>query len=118
MSFSDPTAITYNAVVKNLAYISDAVNGRDYYKDDGQIKFMMTTRHTIPQRGGSGESHLIRLDADHHDVGGLYLRRCSAWFVVKTFDNTQASTDLGYLGKALAGLLTATNVDKLIARES
>lgn len=116
--FADPLAVTYNAVVKNLARVNQDSRGSDYYLDDGTLKFSASIRHTIPEKGGSGESHLIRLDVDEHDANGVYLRRMSSWTVIKTFDNTQKKVESGYSAKAFTGLLTGGNVDKLIAREN
>lgn len=116
--FADPFPVTYNAVVKNLVRINQDSNGSDYYLDGGLEKFSMSIRHTIPAKGGSGESHLIRLDVDHHDANGVYLRRTSAWTVLKTFDSTQDTTKSGYASNALAGALSGANITKLLAREN
>lgn len=116
--FADPISITYNAVAKNLARINQDSNGSDYYLDGGTEKFSLSIRHTIPARGGAGESHMMRLDVDHHDANGVFLRRCSSWTVIKTFDSTQDTTRSGYAANALVGLLTTTNVGKILAREN
>lgn len=118
MSFSDPLQITYNAVTKDLVHVSDIANGAEYYLDDGTLRFSAKIQHQIPPRGGSGESHMLRIDADEHDADGAYIRRMSAWVVLKTFDNTQNTSEHQHLGDALAGLVTSANVTKLLARES
>lgn len=118
MSFADPMAITYNAVAKSLVRVNQDNTGSDFFKDDGTLKFGASIRHTIPKRGGFGESHMIRLDVDEHDANGIYVRRGSVWTVAKTFDATQNSTNLGYALNALVGFLTTANVAKLLAREN
>jgi len=117
--FADPLAITYNSVVKNLNRVNQDNKGSDYYLDDGTEKFSASVRHTIPARGGSGESHMIRLDVDHHDAtSGAFLRRVSTWTVTKTFDAVQDTTKSSYCLGALVAALTSTIQGKLLAREN
>lgn len=116
--FADPLTITYNAVSKSLVRVNQDGNGSDYFLDDGTEKFSASIRHTIPPRGGSGESHMLRLDVDHHDAEGVFLRRVSTWTVIKTFDNTQDKVKADDAAEALAGLLTASNISKLNGREN
>lgn len=116
--FADPLAITYNGATKNLARVNQDANGSDYYLDGGTEKFSASIRHTIPPRGGSGESHMLRLDVDHHDANGLFLRRTSTWTVAKTFDATQDTTKSGYALAALVAALSSGNQAKLLAREN
>lgn len=118
MSFTDPLSITYNAVAKALVRTNQDNSGSDFYLDGGTVKFGASIRHTIPARGASGESHMIRLDVDEHDANGVYIRRGSVWTVAKTFDATQSTTTLGYALNALVGFLTTTQVGKLLAREN
>lgn len=116
--FVDPLPITYNGATKNLVRTNNDNGGSDYYLDGGTEKFSLQIRHTIPPRGGAGESHMIRLDVDHHDANGVYIRRTSAWTVSKTFDNTQDTTKLSYALAGLLSSLTAGNQTKLLAREN
>lgn len=117
--FADPLSITYNSVSKSLKRVNQDSNGSDYYLDDGTEKFSLSIRHTIPPRGGAGESHMIRLDVDHFDATtGEYLRRTSSWNVIKTFDAVQVSADSENTTLALAAMLDATNVGKLAGREN
>jgi hypothetical protein len=116
--FADPFAITYNAVTKNLNRINQDNRGSDYYLDDGQDKYSMSIRHNIPSRGGSGESHHLRLDIERFDADGIYLRTDSVWVVAKTTDGVQSTTDLDHLTDSLAAALDSTTVGKLLAREN
>lgn len=116
--FADPLVITYNAVPKNLVRVNQDARGSDYYLDDGLLKFSGSIRHTIPPKGGTGESHMLRIDVDEHDANGVYLRRTSTWLVIKTFDNTQKTVDAGYAANATVGVLGTANVAKLLAREN
>jgi hypothetical protein len=115
--FADPLAITYNAAAKNLNRINQDGYTSEYFLDGTTLKFTASVKHTIPAKGGSGESHMLRLDVDTYDASGVYVRRCSAWVVAKTFDNSQNSTDLGYALDALITALTTTNKAKLLGRE-
>lgn len=111
-------SITHNAVAKVLSRIKDDGYTADYYLDDGQQKFSLSVKHTIPARADPGESHLVRLDVAYYDVNGVYLRTASAWTVVKTFDNVQDTVASNNVSKALVGLTDATFLGKLNTRES
>jgi len=115
--FADPLAITYNAVAKNLPRINQDGYTSEYFLDGTTVRYTATVKHTIPQKGGSGESHLMRLDVDTYDGSGVYVRRSSSWVVVKTFDNSQDTTVAGYTLDALISALTTTNKTKLLGRE-
>lgn len=110
--------ITYNAVAKTLSRIKDDGYTADYYLDDGSTKFRLSVKHTIPPRADPGESHMVRLDVDHYDVNGLFVRTASAWMVIKTFDNVQDTTASNNAANALRTLADATFVGKLNTRES
>lgn len=93
--------------------------GSTYFGVDGSNKIELVISHDIPKkRGASGESHLCRLNVEHYDEGGTYLRTSSAWTVIKTFDNAQNETDSAEAANALAGFLSAARITKLVARES
>lgn len=115
--FADPQTFNYNAVSKSLNRINQDGYASEYFLDGGTIRFTLGVKHTIPPRGGSGESHMMRLDVDAYDGSGVYVRRNSVWVVAKTFDNSQSSTDLGYTLDALIANLTAGNRTKLLGRE-
>lgn len=116
--FADPLNITYDAVSKSLVKVNQDGYGSDYFLDEGTIKYSLSIRHTIPPKGGYGESHLLRLDVSHYDADGVYLRMDSSWAVIKTFDASQDPTDLVLCSDALAGLMTSANNAKLIGREN
>lgn len=118
MSFADPLSITYNAVSKDLVKVNQDGYGSDYFLDEGTIKFQASIRHTIPAKGGTGESHMLRLDVLHYDADGVYLRTDSSWSVIKTFDASQDPTELGYCADAQSALITSANAAKLIGREN
>lgn len=118
MALGDPVAITYNGVAKNLAKIYSPNGGVEYTLDEVTIRYTLSVKHTIPPKGGSGESHLVRLDVDHYDASNVLLRTSSAWIVIKTFDGVQLATASDYTTQALIDFLTDGNIDKIIARES
>lgn len=91
----------------------------EYYGETGDMKFKLNVKHTIPARGLAGESHLVRLDVEHYDAEGTYMRTSSAWIVVKTFDSTQDTTAVSATALALQGVTDdATFIGKIAARES
>jgi len=117
MSLGDPISITYNTVAKNLVKINQDSYGSEYYLDDGDQKYTLSVKHTIPSKGASGESHLVRLDVEHYSSGVL-VRTSSAWSVIKTFDGTQDTNASQYTTEALVDFLTDANVAKVVGRES
>lgn len=115
---SEPITVTINAVGKSLPRVNADNNGADYYLDDGQQKYKLAIRHTIPARGQGGESHMVRLDVEQYDTDGAYLRTQSAWTVLKTWDQAQNATELDYAAQGLVDLMTDTFIGNIIARES
>nr|UJQ84955.1 MAG: hypothetical protein 2 [Leviviridae sp.] len=116
----DTIGITYNAVAKTLVKVNQDNFGADYYYDDSAnlMRFFLKIRHTIPARGKSGESHLLRLDVEVYDAGGVLLRTSSAWNVISTGDGVQDFTTSKRVQAALLTAATVTNTDKLLGRES
>jgi hypothetical protein len=111
-------SITYNAVAKVLSRIADDGFSAQYYLDGGTEKFTLTVRHSIPGRGGSGEAHTAKLDVDHYDANGVFLRQVSSWLSMKTFENVQDKTSSTRCTNALVGWATTTIVGNLADRES
>lgn len=115
---SEPITVTYNTVAKQLPRVNQDNNGSDYYLDDGQQKYKLSVRHTIPARGAGGESHMVRLDVEQYDTDGAYLRTASAWTVLKTWDQSQDTAESDYAAQALVDLTDDTFIDQILARES
>jgi hypothetical protein len=61
---------------------------------------------------------MVRLDVEHYDTAGVYLRTSSAWMVIKTFDGIQNSVASKDAADTLSALCDATLVASLVARES
>lgn len=114
---ADPLPITYNAVVKNLVRVNQDNYGSSYYLEDGDLRFRLSVKHTIPAVGEPGESHLCRLDVDHY-ASGVYVRTASAWGVIRTDGGVQDSTSSSRAALALQTAMTSGNITKLTARES
>lgn len=114
----DTIGITYNLVAKTLSKVNQDNFGANYYLEDGNDRFNLTIKHTIPPKGKSGESHLARLDVEHYDVDGVLLRTSSAWAVIRTDGGIQDSTKSTYATEALQSFLTSTNIAKIVGRES
>lgn len=117
MAFTDPLTITYNAVAKQLVRVNQDKNGADFYLDGTTERFSVAVRHTLPDKAGLGESHMIRLDVDYFDGSSVYVRRGSVWLAARSYDSSQNSTTLGYSANALVGFLTSGNITKLLGRE-
>lgn len=117
---SEPIAITYNAVVKNLVRVNQDSFGAVYYLDDTSnlMRFTLSVKHTIPAAGMAPESHLMRLDVDMLNADGTLLRVVTSWGVMKT---DTAPQDLVSSQRVQAAFLTAwttANTNKLLGRES
>lgn len=115
--------ITYNAVAKVLAKVNQDNFGAVYRLDDTSSAdkniYELSVKHTIPQRGKPGESHLVRLDVLAHDALGVYVGTTSAWVVIKSNDAVQNKVIAERTNLALAGLAaTAATMSKVIGRES
>nr|APG77045.1 hypothetical protein [Beihai levi-like virus 8] len=111
--------ITYDTTPVTLTRVAEQNFSSTYYGENGNDKLTMSVNHTIPARGGTGESHLVRLNVEHYDAEGVYLRTSSAWTVIKTFDGVQNSTSCEHTVAALQDFTAvAANISKVIARES
>lgn len=118
--FASTEDITFNAVTKTLTRLTNSPYKATYGLDDGgDRRISMKVEHTVPtSASGTGESHMIRIDIDNYDVDGVYERRDSVWFVMKTTDAVQNTAELDYAAQSLVDFLTDANVDKLLAREA
>lgn len=111
-------SITYDSVAVTLTRIRESNYESEYRGEDSTMKFTLVVKHTVPPRGVAGESHMVRLDVEHYDSEGSYLRTSSAWTVIKVFDNVQDSTAALDCFNALDGLVDSTLAAKVINRES
>jgi hypothetical protein len=111
--------ITYDSTAVTMTKVAEQNFSSKYFGENGNDKLTMSVSHTIPARGSAGESHLVRLDVEHYDAEGLYLRTTSAWTVIKTFDSAQVSASAEFTVAALQDFTAvAANISKIIARES
>lgn len=110
--------VTVNTVAKVLTMVDDSNYGSEYYLDDGTEKYRFTVKHTIPKAGGSGESHLARLDCERYDAEGQLVAITSAWTVIRTDVGIQDSTWSDNITQALVDALSDTVIDKLVGRVS
>lgn len=118
MSLSDPITLTYDAVSVSLNRINQDNYGAEYYAESGTKRFTMSVKHTIPAKGKSGESHLVRLDVEHYDAGGVLLRTTSAWTVIRTDNGVQELVACEDTTAALVAFLTPANITKIAGRQS
>lgn len=116
--FDNTLNLTYNSATVTLTRVSEENFSSTYFGESGDDKLTLKISHTIPARGQSDESHLVRLDVEHYDVDGIYLRTSSAWTVLKTFNGSQNSTAVQNTTSALNGLLDGTFIGRVVARES
>jgi len=110
-------AITYNSNSVTLTRVQESNFSSTYFGEDGDDKFKLVISHTIPERGGNGESHMIRLDVEHY-ASSVYVGTSTCWTVIKTFDSPQDSDAAGYTSDALLTLFDTTLQAQLIGRES
>lgn len=123
MSLADPLVANYNAVAKSSNYVDEVEGGpgRVYFLDDSAngMRFTVKVAHITPAVGKFPEQHMIRSDIDHVDaVTGLVTHRCSVWTVMRA---DLAPQDLVKMQRALAyhvALLSTTNTDKILTRQS
>jgi hypothetical protein len=120
MAFSDPAALTYNAVAKNLNRNNQDGYGSTFFLDDSGnlFKFSLEIKHTIPAAGKPGESHMIRLYVEEYDASLVLLRTTSAWLAIRTDDGAQAQLSAERAANCLVAFLTAGNVTKLVGRQN
>jgi hypothetical protein len=116
--FDATETLTVATVAKDLARVTAGNYTATYFKDDGTEHYTMTVKHTVPPAGKYGESHLLRVDCDYHDAEGLYLRRESAWIVLRSEDAAQNSTTLDNLAQALIDFCSDAIIDQLVGREA
>jgi len=75
--------------------------------------------HTLPDRGKSGESHLIKVVTEFLDSEGVYSHSSQAHVVIKTLDNVQDSDNAVQALTVLLNLIgDSTMRDALINGES
>lgn len=113
----DTIDITYDAVSKTLTKVNQDNFGASYYLEDGDDRFNLSIKHTIPPKGKSGESHLVRLDVEHY-AAGVLLRTASAWTVIRTDGGIQDSANSTNAVNGLLTALTPTTITKVVGRES
>lgn len=111
-------SITYNAVAKVLSRVQDDGYSALYYLDGGTEKFTLKVQHVIPGRGEAGETHTAKLDVDHYDANGVFLRQVSCWMTMKTFLAVQDKTSSTRCANALRDWATSTITGQLADRES
>lgn len=117
MAISDPITFAYDAGNITLNRINQDSYGAVYYGEGTDKKLTLTVKHTIPPRGGSGESHLVRLDVEHY-ASGVYVRTSSAWVVIRTTDNVQDVESSEDAAEALVDFLSDANITKIVGRQS
>lgn len=110
--------ITYDAASVELTKISEQNNASTYFGEALSKKFTLEVKHTIPQRGQAGESHLVKLTVEHFDGSMVYLRGVSPWVVIKTFDGVQDSAAAVAATSALLGALDAPMITSIVGRQS
>jgi len=113
----DTFPLTYKTVAKTLLKINQDNYSATYFLAEALIEFKVTISHTIPKKGGTGESHLVRLDIIEYDADGVVLSERATWTVIKTFFGRQ-HVDTDGTADAILGWMTPANVDKIVARES
>lgn len=115
---SSPQTVTYDSASVNLNRINNDNYTSDYFgKAVDGTGITLQVKHTIPVKGGDGESHLIRLDIDHLDSSGVFAKTVSAWLVMKTAGLPQDDSDVQLAVDALLALVPTID-SSVIGRES
>lgn len=118
--FSDPLALTINAVAKNLPKINQDGYGSEYLFREALQQTRLRIRHTKGKPNSLGtaiDRHNIRIDEEIFATTTVpaFKRSCSITFE-NTSNDAAASVDDG--GLALFTFLSAANIAKLIGFES
>lgn len=117
MALSDPISLAYNAGTVTMNRINQDNFGATYYGEATDKKLTLNVKHTIPARGLSGESHLVRLDVEQY-ASNEYVRTSSAWLVIRTDGGTQDANEVDLAAQAVVDLLSDANIDKIVGRQS
>jgi hypothetical protein len=117
MALGDPISLTYDGAAQAVNRINQDNYGAVYYGEGTDKKFTLSVKHTIPSRGESGESHLVRLDVEHY-AAGVYIRTASAWMVIRTDDGVQDQEMSEDAAECVVALCSAANLTKIIGRQS
>lgn len=117
--FDNTMTLTIDNVDITLTRINQQDNRSMYHGAVDNRKVSLTISHNIPSRGQDGESHLVRLDVDHHeDVSGAYLRTSSTWMVIRTTNGVQNDFSSRIETQGLVDFCTAAFTDRVVGRES
>lgn len=126
MSFSDPTNITVNAVVKALAQVASQNTSKTYHLGEAAGEYTLNIRNTEYTRKSAGAGAVGKV-VDRHNVEVVHTLYAVAPATANTtrrayfvLENEQGDTlaDPTYVAKALIGLLTDPNIAKLLNNES
>jgi len=74
--------------------------------------------HTIPKRGESGESHLVKVAIEHVDANGAYFRTTQSHNVIKTLDAVQGVAATKATQATLVDVISSVFTDQVINGES
>jgi hypothetical protein len=118
MSLSDPITLAWDSGTVTMNRINQDSHGSEYYGVSGVRRFTLTVKHTIPARGASGESHLVRLDVEVYDANGVLLRTASAWAVIRTDGGIQDQEESEDAAEALVDFLSDATITKIVGRQN
>lgn len=115
--------ITYDTVAKTLQRVNQDGFGANYYLDDKSVSnrvFNVSVKHTIPARGQSGESHMVRLDVEQYDTASPYalMRTTSTWLAMRTDSSYQDQEISEDTAEAVVDFLTDAVITKIVGRQS
>lgn len=114
-----PVTVTYASESIDLHRINQDNYASTYFGKNaaGDAHLTLAIKHTIPARGGEGESHLVRLDVEHY-ASGVYVRTSSAWTVVKTSDNVQDDTSSANAAEVIEAFMGTASFASVLGRQS
>lgn len=122
MAISDPITYVYDVGgvgSVTLNRINQDNYGAVYYGVGTNIDVTLTIKHTIPARGKSGESHLVRCDVSRYDATTKALVRTeSAWMVIRTDDGVQDQESSEDVAESITAFMSAATITKIVGRQS
>lgn len=113
--FDSNITLILDGVTFTLTKISDNGTTSVFRDTQGNRRLFLTVDQNLKSGASYGESHMVRLDVEDYTSEGVFLRKTSAWTVVKTTnavqDDALAEAAVLLLGSFIAA---STNVADIV----
>lgn len=118
MAFSDPIAVTVNAIAKSLVRINQDGYSSEYFLREATQEFTVKIRNTSFTRNGQTiDRHNVELTQTVYATATVPALVRKAYSVIEN-SRSDSPGEAVYIGKALADFMSTANLTKLINRES